>query len=87
MTKLVTAVATVQLVERGILTLDEDVRDKVQELRDVQVLRGMKRGTCLPCPYHLPLMSLDPLGAPQPEFQAVRGKLTLRYTRSLDRLI
>ncbi|CEL10244.1 hypothetical protein ASPCAL13366 [Aspergillus calidoustus] len=63
MTKLVTAVATVQLVERGILALDEDVRDKVQELRDVQVLRGMKR---------------DSSGAPQPEFQAVRGKLTLR---------
>ncbi|KAL3496344.1 beta-lactamase/transpeptidase-like protein [Aspergillus germanicus] len=43
LTKLVTAVATVQLVERGILTLDEDVRDKVQELRDAQVLRGMER--------------------------------------------
>ncbi|KAL3442326.1 beta-lactamase/transpeptidase-like protein [Aspergillus insuetus] len=56
LTKLVTAVATVQLVERGLLTLDEEVRDKVQELRDAQVL----------------------CRSAQPEFQAVRGKLTLR---------
>jgi CubicO group peptidase (beta-lactamase class C family) len=48
MTKLVTAVATVQLVRRGILSLDEDVRDQVTELGDIKILQEMRRGA-----YHL----------------------------------
>ncbi|RDW64477.1 serine hydrolase domain-containing protein [Aspergillus mulundensis] len=44
MTKLATAVAVVQLVERGVVSLDDEVRDKVPELKDLQVLRGMKEG-------------------------------------------
>lgn len=47
MTKLVTAVAIMQLVERGILSLDDDVRSKVPELASVQVLEDMKEGMCL----------------------------------------
>jgi CubicO group peptidase (beta-lactamase class C family) len=40
MTKLVCAVACMQLVERGDLTLDTDMRQHVPELNKVQVLRG-----------------------------------------------
>lgn len=44
MTKLVTAVAIMQLVEHGILSLDDDVRSKVPELATVQILQNMKEG-------------------------------------------
>lgn len=44
MTKLATALAVVQLVERDVISLDDDIRDKVTELKDLQVLRGMKDG-------------------------------------------
>lgn len=40
MTKMVTSVAVMQLVERGAITLDDDVRDYVPELRDLCVLKG-----------------------------------------------
>lgn len=45
MTKLVTAVAVVQLVEQGILSLDDDVREKMPELKDIQILQGMEHGS------------------------------------------
>lgn len=44
MTKLVTAVAVVQLVEQGVLSLDDDVRETLPELKDIQILRGMEHG-------------------------------------------
>jgi CubicO group peptidase (beta-lactamase class C family) len=44
MTKLVTAVSVMQLVERGVLSLDEDVRKWVPELANIQILRGMNQG-------------------------------------------
>ena len=44
MTKLVTAVAVVQLVEQGILSLDDDVRESLPELKDIQILRGIEHG-------------------------------------------
>jgi CubicO group peptidase (beta-lactamase class C family) len=40
MTKAVTAVAAMQLIERGRLTLDEPVGDLLPEIREVQVLDG-----------------------------------------------
>lgn len=49
MTKLITAVAVVQLVEQGILSLDEDVRESLPELKDIQILRGIEHGR-LPFP-------------------------------------
>ncbi|KAL2838524.1 beta-lactamase/transpeptidase-like protein [Aspergillus pseudoustus] len=64
MTKLVTAVAAVQLVERGILSLDEEVRDKIPELRHLQVLQSMEQG---------------PGGPLEPKLQPVKGKITLRH--------
>ncbi|UDD64360.1 hypothetical protein AFCA_011596 [Aspergillus flavus] len=42
MTKLVTAIAVMQLVERGIVSLDEDVRTIVPELRDIQILEDIR---------------------------------------------
>lgn len=34
-----------QLVERGILSLDDDVREKLPPLKDIQLLSDMKYGT------------------------------------------
>lgn len=42
MTKLVTSVAVMQLVEKGVVTLDEDIREIVPELRHIDVLVGFK---------------------------------------------
>ena len=47
MTKLVTAVAVMQLVERGIVSLEDDVRAIVPELRDVQILEDIRNGVCV----------------------------------------
>lgn len=44
MSKIVTAVAVMQLVERGILSLDKDVRENVPELATVHILQDMKEG-------------------------------------------
>lgn len=44
-TKLATAVAVVQLIERGVLSLDDDVREKLPELEDIQIIHNMKYGT------------------------------------------
>lgn len=44
MTKLATAVAVVQLVERGVLNLGDDVKEEIEELRSVKVLREMSTG-------------------------------------------
>ncbi|GAB1200110.1 hypothetical protein APSETT444_009477 [Aspergillus pseudonomiae] len=52
MTKLVTAVAVMQLVERGIVSLEDDVRAIVPELRDIQILEDMRNGAG----YHHPLL-------------------------------
>ena len=45
MTKLATAVSVVQLVERGVvLSLDDDVREKLPELKDIQILQSAEPG-------------------------------------------
>ncbi|KAJ6052300.1 hypothetical protein N7499_011682 [Penicillium canescens] len=38
MTKLATAVAVMQLVERGTVSLEDDVREIIPELRDIEIL-------------------------------------------------
>lgn len=48
MTKLMTAVAIMQLVERGVLSLDDDVRERVPELADIQILQDTKEGSFRP---------------------------------------
>lgn len=40
--KLITAVAVMQLVERNLLSLEDDARDYVPELKEIQILRGMQ---------------------------------------------
>lgn len=42
MSKLITAIAVMQLVERNLLSLDDDARDYVPELNEIQILRGMQ---------------------------------------------
>lgn len=48
MTKLATAVAIMQIVEGGVLSLDDDIRDKVPELANIQILEYMNEGTSVP---------------------------------------
>ncbi|GKT47065.1 acyltransferase LovD [Colletotrichum spaethianum] len=43
-TKLITTVAVLQLVERGLVTLDEDISSHVPALASQQVLRGFEKG-------------------------------------------
>jgi methyl acetate hydrolase len=43
MTKLVTGVAIMQLVEQNLLSLDDDARDYVPELKEVKILHDMER--------------------------------------------
>lgn len=40
MTKVITTTCVMQLVERGLLSLDEDIRDRAPELYDMRILRG-----------------------------------------------
>jgi CubicO group peptidase (beta-lactamase class C family) len=40
MTKIVTATSLMQIVERGLINLDDDVRSLVPELANAQVLHG-----------------------------------------------
>lgn len=40
MTKIITATAIMQLVEKGLIKLDDDVRPLVPELAKMQILRG-----------------------------------------------
>ncbi|KAJ5776285.1 uncharacterized protein N7511_001296 [Penicillium nucicola] len=48
MTKLATAVAVMQLVERGIVSLDDDAREIVPELRDIEVfVDSNAQGSCM----------------------------------------
>lgn len=42
MTKVITAVTVLQLVERGLVALDDDVRDSVDELKDLCVLQRVE---------------------------------------------
>ncbi|KAH7346744.1 beta-lactamase/transpeptidase-like protein [Rhexocercosporidium sp. MPI-PUGE-AT-0058] len=44
-TKLMTAIAAVQCVERGLFTLDEDVTRLLPELNEIEILKGFKDGT------------------------------------------
>lgn len=48
-TKLVTSVATVQCVERGLISLDEDIADYLPEWRDVVNLKGFDESTGSRC--------------------------------------
>lgn len=40
MTKIITATCLLQLVERGLVTLSEDLRPKVPQLAAIQILKG-----------------------------------------------
>jgi hypothetical protein len=44
-TKLMTAIAALQCVERGQFTLDEDITRLIPEFKDVEILKGFEEGT------------------------------------------
>lgn len=48
MTKLASAISVLQIVERGLITLDEDVRPKIKFLAEVEILRGFDERTGKP---------------------------------------
>lgn len=60
MTKLVTAVAIMQLVEKNLVTLDDDARDYVPELKDIQILRDMNSSGSTMKDYLSVLLIFDP---------------------------
>ncbi|OAL35779.1 hypothetical protein AYO20_04929 [Fonsecaea nubica] len=88
-TKLVTSVAVMQIVEKGLIGLDDDVREVLPVLKDLKVLLGFEgedsaqeldpaafsRGGAGP-----DLDKLKPKG--NPIFEDVKGKITLRQLLS-----
>lgn len=46
MTKIITTTCLMQLVERGSIGLDDDVRGRVPELDKMQILRGFTEQGC-----------------------------------------
>ncbi|KAK7737320.1 hypothetical protein SLS53_006623 [Cytospora paraplurivora] len=46
-TKLLTSIAAMQCVERGLVTLDQDVRPILHELQDIDILQGDREDTVL----------------------------------------
>ena len=85
MTKLVTAVAAAQLIERKILDLDMDVRKYVKELEGVRVLRRVGKGKYISIPNKSLALDrritkgTDSLGQENSIFDPVEGQITLRY--------
>ncbi|KAG9234470.1 beta-lactamase/transpeptidase-like protein [Amylocarpus encephaloides] len=47
-TKLMTSIAALQCIERGLFTLDEDVTKLLPELKDIEILTGFEKGTQTP---------------------------------------
>jgi CubicO group peptidase (beta-lactamase class C family) len=62
-TKLFTTVAALQCVERGLITLDEDVARVLPEWKDPDILVGFKEAD----------------GVTKPVFKKAKEKLTLRW--------
>ncbi|KAF1815560.1 esterase [Eremomyces bilateralis CBS 781.70] len=78
MTKVVTAVAVMQLVERKLLDLDQDVRDIVPELRDLEVLVGFEE----PAESQAATRVAEPetpTPLAKPVMEKIKGKLTIRH--------
>ncbi|KAF2008714.1 beta-lactamase class C and other penicillin binding protein [Aaosphaeria arxii CBS 175.79] len=84
-TKLTTSVAVMQVVEKGLIGLDDDVRDVLPQLKDLKVLIGFEgEGSIAETlatsgdegPY-----SSKPVEKPKgpPIFEKIMGKLTLRH--------
>ncbi|CAK7219003.1 hypothetical protein SBRCBS47491_003697 [Sporothrix bragantina] len=65
--KLVTSVSVLQVVEKGLIGLDDDIRKIVPALKDIQVITGFEDGDSEPGP-----------GVGQPILEDVQGPITLR---------
>ena len=64
-TKLTTSVSVMQLVEKGLVGLDDDVRDIVPVLKDIKVITGFEDDDAAP-------------GGGHPVLEDVKGPITLR---------
>ena len=67
-TKLMTTVAALQCVERGLLRLDTDITDVLPELKDIDILVKMVD---------------DGSGGKKPVLKKSKGKITLRYVKNV----
>ncbi|KAH8649912.1 beta-lactamase/transpeptidase-like protein [Xylariales sp. PMI_506] len=77
MTKLATAACMLQLVEKGLITLDEDLRPKVPELGSFQILRGFTDTTATASTKEGHGLTEDPSG--QPILEPNTEPITLRH--------
>jgi CubicO group peptidase (beta-lactamase class C family) len=69
-TKLATSVAVMQIVERGMIGLDDDVRDIIPKLKELKVLIGFE---------HSDKTDSVTKSPGQPIYTQVEGKITLRW--------
>jgi CubicO group peptidase (beta-lactamase class C family) len=76
MSKVVTAVAAMQLVERELIGLDDDVRELLPELAGIQVLEGFKE--CAPNANDTSSQFDNAQPRTEPILRAVEGNITLR---------
>lgn len=92
MTKLVTAVAMMQLIERGLASLDEDVCDTLPELKDIDILFQDKENTSGGAPEESVDVSSNANGGnPADQYTGFRtekakGTITVKYTGMSSRL-
>lgn len=63
-TKLMATIAALQCVEKGLLTLHDDITDLLPELKDAKLLIKIVD---------------DPSGGKKPVYEESKGKITLRY--------
>ncbi|GAD92241.1 esterase, putative [Paecilomyces variotii No. 5] len=84
MTKLVTAVAMMQLIERGLASLDEDVCDTLPELKDIDILLQDKENPGRGVPEDSVSVSPNANGGGNPDqytgfrTEKARGKITVK---------
>jgi CubicO group peptidase (beta-lactamase class C family) len=69
-TKLATSVAVMQIVEKGMIDLDDDVREIVPKLKELKVLIGFEHDDKTDSSTKLP---------GRPNYRQVEGKITLRW--------
>lgn len=83
MTKLVTAVAVMQLVERGLISLDDDAREIIPELKDMKVFENGSKGMIFCYFLSAPLIvkadnDLDTNALNAPRLQDMSDRITVR---------
>lgn len=78
MTKLVTGVAVMQLAERGLLSLDTDVRDSIPRLKDIKILDSVQDEGTTGISNTTTGINSNTKRVKQPVYRPIEGKITLR---------